>query len=473
MRRTKIICTLGPKCSDKETLREMLKNGMSVARLNFSHGDHEYHKNLIKTFRSVRDEMGIPAAVMLDTKGPEIRLGLIENGCAEIHEGDKFILTARDIIGSSKEASITYKELPKKLGKDSVILIDDGKIRLQVDSCTETDIECTVKFGGEIKDQKGLNIPYAELEMPYLNEKDKADLIFGIEQDVDYVAASFVRSKDDIIAMRKFLDYNGGHNIKIIAKIENIEGVRNFDDILKAADGIMIARGDMGVELEYYMLPGIQKKFIKKCCRAGKLVITATQMLESMIHSATPTRAEITDVANAVFDGTSAVMLSGETAAGDHPPLVVKVMAQIVQKAEEDMFDIFGEEEKRYDNDEYDITNAICDAACTTAKDVHATAIIAVTASGTTALRVSKFHPHEPIIASTPIVKTFHQLALAWGVHPVLALIQDNTDKLFRHAIDCAKQIDLVTEGDRVVITAGVPLKQAGTTNTLKVQIVD
>lgn len=473
MRRTKIICTLGPACSDRETLKAMLQNGMSVARFNFSHGTHEYHEKLMNTFRSVRDELNIPAALMLDTKGPEIRLGIIENGEATLQTGDNFTLTTKNINGNEKIVSVTYKDLPKQLKKDSVVLIDDGKIRLKVNDCTDTDINCTVEYGGVIKDKKGLNIPYVELNMPYLSDRDKADLLFGIKQNIDYIAASFIRNKDDIIAVRKFLDYNGGHNIKIIAKIENIEGVRNFDDILKYADGIMIARGDMGVELEYDMLPGIQKKFIKKCCRAGKLVITATQMLESMIHSATPTRAEITDVANAVFDGTSAVMLSGESAAGDHPPLVVEVMAKIVERAEQDMFDIYQEPERHYDNDEFDITNAICDAACTTARDVHATAIIAVTATGTTAIRVSKFHPHEPIIASTPFEKTFHQLSLIWGVYPVLALIQDNTENLFRHAIDCAKQIDLVTEGDRVVITAGVPLKQSGTTNTLKVQIVE
>ena len=469
MRRTKIICTLGPACRDEETLAAMLKNGMNVARFNFSHGDHAYHKEMMDTFRAVRDRLGIAAAVMLDTKGPEIRLGMLKNGSVTLREGQEFTLTTEEVIGDKNHAFVSYRELPGQLHKGDTLLIDDGKLRLQVQALTEKEIRCTVREGGLLKDRKGLNIPDVSLKMPFLSERDKTDLLFGIQQNVDYVAASFTRSKDDVVAMRKFLDYNGGHNIRIIAKIENIEGVRNFD----AADGIMIARGDMGVELEYDMLPGIQKKCIRKCCRAGKIVITATQMLESMIHSATPTRAEITDVANAVFDGTSAVMLSGESAAGDHPSLVVEVMAKIVERAEQDMFDIQQGISFHYDNDESDITNAICDAACTTARDVHATAIIAVTARGTTARRVSKFHPYEPIIASTPDRKTFHQLALSWGVFPVLALMQDNTDDLFRHAIDCAKQIDLVQAGDRVVITAGVPLKQAGTTNILKVQIVE
>lgn len=473
MRRTKIICTLGPACRDENTMANMLKNGMNVARFNFSHGDYEYHKEMMDTFRAVRNRLGVPAAVMLDTKGPEIRLGKVKNGSVFLKEGQEFTLTTENILGDENHVFVSYKELPGQLSEGDALLIDDGKLRLTVKSVTKKEIHCVVCDGGELKDRKGLNIPDVSLSMPFLSEQDKSDLLFGIQQKVDYVAASFTRSKDDVIAMRKFLDYNGGHDIRIIAKIENIEGVRNFDAILKAADGIMIARGDMGVELEYDMLPGIQKKCIRKCCRAGKIVITATQMLESMIHSASPTRAEITDVANAVFDGTSAVMLSGESAAGDHPALVVEVMVKIVERAEQDMFDIQQGIQFHYDNDESDITNAICDAACTTARDVHATAIIAVTARGTTAMRVSKFHPYEPIIASTPDKKTFHQLSLAWGVFPVLALMQDNTDDLFRHAIDCAKQIDLVAPGDRVVITAGVPLKQAGTTNILKVQVVE
>ena len=306
--------------------------------------------------------------------------------------------------------------------------------------------------------------------MPYISKKDEEDLIFAVKHDVDFISASFVRSKEDVIAMRKFLDYHGGHSIKIISKIENIEGVNNFDEILKHSDGIMVARGDMGVEIDYEKLPGLQKKFIRKCYQSGKMVITATQMLESMIHTATPTRAEITDVANAVFDGTSAIMLSGETAMGDHPARVVKVMAKIAQQAEKDAFEMGAYSGIKHDTEASDPANAICDAACTTARDVNAKAIIAVSKSGHTARRVSKFRPEETIVASTPEKKTFHQLSLSWGVYPVLALNQEDEESLFRHALDCAKQIDIVSKGDRVVIAAGIPT--SGSTNMLKVATV-
>ena len=309
--------------------------------------------------------------------------------------------------------------------------------------------------------------------MPYISRADEEDLIFGIAQNVDFIAASFVRSAQDVIALRKFLDYHGGHSIKIISKIENIEGVENFDAILNHSDGIMVARGDMGVEVAFERLPGLQKRFIRRCYQSGKMVITATQMLESMVHAYTPTRAEITDVANAVFDGTSAVMLSGETATGDHPALVVKVMAQIALQAEKDAFELNAYRGISYDSDTADVTNAICDAAATTARDVHARVIIAVTKSGLAARRVSKFRPEQTIVAATPERQTFHQLSLSWGVFPVLALHQNSTDDLFVHAIDCAKQIDIVSRGDKVVITAGVPLNIEGTTNLLKVQTVN
>ena len=341
---------------------------------------------------------------------------------------------------------------------------------LTVKELTDTDIVCDIKDGGPISNHKGVNIPNTRIDMPYLSKTDEEDLIFAIKQDLDFVSASFVRSKEDVIAVRKFLDYHGGHSIKIISKIENLEGVQNFDEILKYSDGIMVARGDMGVEIDYEKLPGLQKKFIKKCYRSGKMVITATQMLESMIHNATPTRAEITDVANAVFDGTSAIMLSGETAMGDHPARVVKVMAKIATQAENDAFEMNAYEGIKYDSESSDTANAICDAACTTARDVDAKAIIAVSKTGHTARRVSKFRPKEAIVASTPEVKTFHQLSLSWGVYPVLALSQDDEESLFRHAIDCAKQIDVVEKGDRVVIAAGVPT--SGSANILKVAVV-
>lgn len=472
MRKTKIICTLGPACNNEATIEQMLKNGMNVARFNFSHGTHEYHYEMMKMFRAVRDRLKLPAAVMLDTKGPEIRLGTFEGDKVTVKTCDEFTLTTRSVIGNEREVSISYADLPSQLIPGTKILIDDGKVLLRVKECTETDIICTVEFGGIISNRKSINIPRVHLSMPYMSKQDEEDVIFGIEQNVDFIAASFVRSKEDMITLRKFVNYHGGHNIKLIAKIENNEGVDNFDDILKYSDGIMVARGDMGVEIEYERLPGIQKKFIRKCYQSGKMVITATQMLESMIHSKTPTRAEITDVANAVFDGTSAVMLSGETAAGDHPALVVKVMAKIARQAEADAFDMFAYQGINYDDDYTDVTNAICDAAATTARDIDADAIIAVTKSGFTARRVSKFRPKQPIIAATPELTTFHQLSLSWGVFPVLSLNQTDTDSLFKHAVDCAKQIDLVSAGDKVVITAGVPLNLVGMTNLLKVQIV-
>ena len=472
MRKTKIICTLGPACNNEATIEQMLKNGMNVARFNFSHGTHEYHYEMMKMFRAVRDRLKLPAAVMLDTKGPEIRLGTFEGDKVTVKTCDEFTLTTRSVIGNEREVSISYADLPSQLIPGTKILIDDGKVLLRVQECTETDIICTVEFGGIISNRKSINIPRVHLSMPYMSKQDEEDVIFGIEQNVDFIAASFVRSKEDMITLRKFVNYHGGHNIKLIAKIENNEGVDNFDDILKYSDGIMVARGDMGVEIEYERLPGIQKKFIRKCYQSGKMVITATQMLESMIHSKTPTRAEITDVANAVFDGTSAVMLSGETAAGDHPALVVKVMSKIARQAEADAFDMFAYQGINYDDDYTDVTNAICDAAATTARDIDADAIIAVTKSGFTARRVSKFRPKQPIIAATPELTTFHQLSLSWGVFPVLSLNQTDTDSLFTHAVDCAKQIDLVSAGDKVVITAGVPLNLVGMTNLLKVQIV-
>ncbi len=473
MRKTKIVCTLGPACAKEEVMEAMLKNGMNVARFNFSHGTHEYHHKMMETFRTVRDRLRLPAAVLLDTKGPEIRLGDFEGGKVTLRRGERFTLTTMPCLGDESHAGITYPHLPKQLHAGVRILLDDGKVSMTVEETTDTDIICRVDIGGVLSNHKSINIPNFHIDMPYISEQDEKDLIFGIEHDVDFIAASFVRCKEDVIALRKFLNYHGGHSIKIISKIENIEGVNNFDEILKNCDGIMVARGDMGVEVAFERLPGLQKRFIRKCYQSGKMVITATQMLESMIHSSTPTRAEITDVANAVFDGTSAVMLSGETAAGDHPALVVRVMAQIAEQAENDAFDMNIYEDIKYDSDTSDVTNAICDAAATTARDVHAKVIIAVTKSGLTARRVSKFRPSQTIVAATPEVKTYHQLGLSWGVVPVLALNQNSTDDLFVHAIDCAKQIDLLSHGDKAVITAGVPLNIEGTTNLLKVQIVN
>ncbi|NLG25930.1 MAG: pyruvate kinase, partial [Clostridiales bacterium] len=326
MKKTKIVCTLGPACSDEAVLEKMLQGGMNVARLNFSHGTHDAHREAIARFRRVRDRLGLPAAVMLDTKGPEIRLGQFAGGGVVVAEGAPYTLTARPITGDGRIASFSYAELPKRVSPNTLILIDDGNVAMRVQSIDGPDIHCVVKYGGRLSDHKSINVPSVPLHIPYLSANDQSDILFGIENDVDYIAASFVRSKEDVIALRKFIDYNGGHAIKIIAKIENGEGIANFDEILRHADGIMVARGDMAVEVEYERLPGIQKRFIRRCYQAGKVVITATQMLESMINQPNPTRAEITDVANAVFDGTSAVMLSGESAVGKYPDRAVRVM---------------------------------------------------------------------------------------------------------------------------------------------------
>ena len=471
-KKTKIVCTLGPASSSEEVIEKMLKNGMNVARFNFSHGTHEYHKELMETFKKVRDRLKLSAGIMLDTKGPEIRIGEMGGGSAMIEKGNEFILTTDAVVGDENRAPISYADLPLQLSPGQRILMDDGKLILEVKSTTSTDIICTVLEGGILKTHKSVNVPNTHLNMPYISEKDEADLLFGIEMGVDFIAASFVRTADDVIALRKFVDFHGGHDIGIISKIENIEGINNFDAILRHSDGIMVARGDMGVEVSFEKLPGLQKKFIRKCYQSGKMVITATQMLESMINNYSPTRAEITDVANAVFDGTSAVMLSGETTIGVNPVRVVEVMSKIVAQAEKDAFEMNAYGDMSYSSARGDVTGAICDAACTTARDLHAKAVIAVTKSGDTARGVSKYRPFEHIVAATPEIKTFHQLSLSWGVIPVHSIMQKDADALFRHAIDCAKQIDLVSPGDIVVITSGIPVTISGTTNILKVDTV-
>ena len=472
MRRTKIVCTIGPATNSEEMLTKLVRSGMNVARLNFSHGTHEYHKDTLERIKRVRRREGMPVAILLDTKGPEIRVKDFKDGFAELREGAEFTLTTREIEGTEQAVTVTYAGMPAELSEGNSILIDDGNIELCVKRCTETDVICQVVRGGRISNHKGINVPNVHLDMPFLSEQDQSDILFGIENDVDFIADSFVRCKEDVIALRKFVDYHGARDLRIIAKIENIEGVNNFDEILRYADGIMVARGDMGVELSFERLPGLQKRFIKKCYQSGKMVITATQMLESMISHANPTRAEITDVANAVFDGTSAVMLSGETAMGKYPALAVEVMGRIVTQAENDAFEMDAYAGISYEIDNNDTTNAVCDATCTTARDISAKAIIAVTKSGQTARRMSKFRPVQPIVAATPVEKTFHQLALSWGVFPVLARLQSSSDELLLHAIDCAKQIDAVENGDIVVIAAGIPLDTTGSTNLMRVAVV-
>ncbi len=476
MLKTKIVCTLGPASNSPEMIEKMIRAGMNVARLNFSHGTHEEHAEVIDRIRKAREKLGVPLAVMLDTKGPEIRLGQFKDGSAELTDGSVFTLRTTDPEkeGDASGVWISYAELPGQISKGTRILLNDGAIELVTEEILpeEGTIRTVVKSGGVIKSGKGVNVPNVHLDMPHMSDRDKNDLIFGIEQDVDFVAASFVRSRADVVGMRKFLDYHGGHNIKIISKIENLEGVDNFDEILAVSDGIMVARGDMGVEVDFERLPGLQKRFIKECYQSGKMVITATQMLESMIEKPTPTRAEISDVANAVFDGTSAVMLSGETAVGNHPLLAVRAMARIAEQAEKDAVEQDAYNDMQYVIDEDDVTAALCDAACTTAKDIRAKAIVTLTTTGKSARRMSKFRPTQPVVAATPLVKTFHQLALSWGVYPVLSLRQETLENLLVHAVDCAKELDLVSPGDLVVIAAGVPVLTPGNTNLLKVEVV-
>ena len=473
LKKTKIVCTLGPASRDAGVMEEMLKAGMNVARLNFSHGTHEEHRKTIETFRSVRDKLGIPAAVLLDTKGPEIRLGDFENGSELLQQGDEFILTSEICSGCREKVSTTYKNLPSQVEKGTGILIDDGRIRLEVAETTDTDVICTVINGGKVSSRKGVNIPNKSLDLEYISEADRSDILFGIDMDVDYVAASFVRSGRDVAELRKLLNDNGGERIKIISKIENTEGIDNFDEILRLSDGIMVARGDMGVEVDFEKLPGIQKKFIKGCCKAGKPVITATQMLESMTSNPAPTRAEITDVANAVFDGTSAVMLSGESAAGMYPVETVKTMAKIVCRAEKDAEEVNQYKFLEVETDERDVSNAIGHAACTTAKDIKAKAIIAITTSGYTAEMMSKYKPTEPIIAATPTKKTYHQQALTRGVYPVLNSYKDDWNELMDEAADAAKAAGFVESGDSVVFSAGMPLQTPGTTNLIRVKVIE
>jgi len=473
MRKTKIVCTVGPACRNVNTLREMVKAGMSVARLNFSHGDHAYHEETIAMVKQVREEMNVPLAILLDTKGPEIRTRNFVNGYEDLEEGQLFTFTVREVEGDKNICQVSYPGFARCMTKGDTVLIDDGKIRLVVEECNEEDVICRVLNSGRVSNHKGINVPNVHMDMPFLSASDKADLLFGVQMDVDFVAASFVRSAQDVVDMRKYLNYYGGHHIGIISKIENAEGIDNFDAILEKSDGIMVARGDMGVEVDYTRLPGIQKRLISSCYKAGKMVITATQMLESMSTNPSPTRAEITDVANAVFDGTSAVMLSGETAAGKYPVEAVHTMAYIAEQAEQDALTLPARSGVHYDIPDGNITNAVCDAACRAARDVNAKAIVALTKSGGTARNVSKFRPRQPIVAATPDVKTYHQLSLSWGVYPVVSLEQHEYQDLLTHAVDCAKQIDMVDRGDVAVIVAGMPLGLTGNTNVLQVNVVE
>ncbi|MDK2799733.1 MAG: pyruvate kinase [Clostridiales bacterium] len=471
MRKTKIVCTLGPATDDPAILKKLMENGMNVARLNFSHGDHAEQRKRVNTFKQLREELQLPIALLLDTKGPEIRIKKFADNAVELKQGQNFILTTREVIGNNEIVSITYEGLPKDVSAGNRILIDDGLIELIVMEVNKTDIKCEVKNGGKVSNHKGVNVPGIAINLPYISEKDKEDILFGIENDFEFIAASFVRNAYDVLEVRKLLERNGGANIQIIAKIENSQGVENIDDILRVSDGIMVARGDMGVEIPLEDLPIIQKMLIEKCYSAGKPVITATQMLDSMIRNPRPTRAETTDIANAIYDGTSAIMLSGETSIGKYPIESLITMATIARRTERAI-----DYKKRFAMTNFNmlsnVTNAISHATCTTAHDLGATAIISVTKSGHTARMVSKFRPACPIIATTISEKVYRQLSLTWGVYPFMSETKETTDDLFDHAVEKAVQSGIVKNGDLVVITAGLPVGVSGTTNILKVHLV-
>ena len=472
MRKTKIVCTMGPATDNEEVLRELVLAGMNVARFNFSHGTHEEQKKRMDMMKRVRTECKKPIALLLDTKGPEIRTGDFEGGKVSIKEGQTFTLTNREIIGDNTITSITYDKLYMDVHPGSAILIDDGLLEFVVDKVEGTDIICTAKNNGFISNHKGINVPGIHLNMPYMSEKDKADILFGIEQEVDFIAASFVRNAEDVKQIRRLLNENGGKDINIISKIENAEGVDNIDEIIEASEGIMVARGDMGVEIPGEDVPVIQKLIIKKVYNAGKQVITATQMLDSMMKNPRPTRAETTDVANAIYDGTSAIMLSGETAAGLYPIESLKTMVRIAERTQRDIDyrkRFFHFDRKANPN----VTDAVCHATCTTAIDLNAKAILTVTMSGTSARMVSRYRPPCTIIAGTTSDRASRQLNMSWGVEPIHLNEQSEIFNLFDYAVEQAKSGGLLEKGDTVVITAGVPLGISGSTNMIKVQVVE
>lgn len=470
MRKTKIICTIGPASEKEEVFRQLILEGMNVARFNFSHGTYEEHLRKLNTLKKIREELDMPIAALLDTKGPEIRLGNFKEGKIHLKKGQTFTLTNREIEGDEQCVSITYKNLIHDVEEGSRILIDDGLVEMRVEHLTETDIVCKVLNEGQISNHKGVNVPGVHLTMPYISEKDYDDIIFGIENGYDFIAASFARSAEDILEIRKIFQERHCNTINIIAKIENMEGVQNIDEIIRVSDGIMVARGDMGVEIPLEEVPVIQKQIIKKVLEAGKQVITATQMLDSMMKNPRPTRAEATDVANAIYDGTSAIMLSGETAAGLYPVESIKTMVRIAERTEADI-DYVSRFRNRRIGQKPDVTNAISHATCTTAMDLNAAAIITVTKSGTTARMISKFRPDCVIVGGSTEEHVCRQLNLSWGVVPLKIEEQKSADELFDHSVDRAMEQGIVKQGDLTVITAGVPLGVSGTTNLVKVHV--
>lgn len=468
VRKTKIVCTIGPAVEDENILRQMMLEGMNIARLNMSHGDHEEHGRRLAMIKKLREELKLPVAVLLDTKGPEIRLGDFEQKQVVLKQGQLFTLTTNEILGNKESAYITYAGLPYDVTPGNRILIDDGLVEMEVESVVGEEIRCLVKNTGVISARKGVNVPGVSLSLPFINEKDYKDLRFAVEQEFDFVAASFTRSAEDIRELKYILKEFGGEKIKVIAKIENSQGVENLNEILQAADGVMVARGDMGVEIPLEEVPVIQKEMIKKVYGTGKQVITATQMLDSMIQYPRPTRAEANDVANAVYDGTSAIMLSGETASGKYPLECVRTMVRIAGRTEQDI-----DYKKRFLQSwlptEGSITNAISKATVNAAIELDARAIVTVTESGRTAYMISRYRPFCPVIACTSNQQTYRQLSLSWGVVPLLIEEKEELDQLFEEAIQAVERASMAEEGDVLVLTAGVPLGTSGTTNLLKV----
>ena len=470
MRKTKIICTIGPSCSDKNTLKEMCLAGMNVARLNFSHGTHEDYLEKIKLIKDVRDELKVPLAIMLDTKGPEYRIKTFENGKITLKDGDEFTLTADEIVGNNTRVSVNYKGLPQELSNGDIILLNDGMLKLKVEKVEGNDIKCNVLVGGELSNRKSMSFPDKHLHQIYLSEQDKSDILFGIQNDVDFIACSFVSCKQDMVDVKEFIMQNGGNDIDLIAKIENRSGVDNIEEICEECTGIMIGRGDMGVEIPYEELPAIQKSLITKCRLLGKRVITATEMLESMIYNPRPTRAEISDVANAVYDGTSAIMLSGETAAGKYPVETVKAMSKIAEHTEENIH-----YKKRFFSNSFkikDTVDAVSHATCAMAMDIDAKAIVVCSLSGKTARMVSRFRPPMNVMGLTTNEKTYRKLAMSWGVLPKMCDKFDSTDVLFYTAKNIAINEFSLENGDHIVITGGMTNGISGNTNTIKVENV-
>ena len=467
MRKTKIICTLGPSTDKGDVLRDLIANGMNVARFNFSHGSYEEHGGRLAKLKALREELGKPVAALLDTKGPEIRLKEFKNGVEMLEAGQTFTLTTREVEGTKEICSVTYKDLPQDVQPGGTIMLDDGLIMLHIEQVTDTDIICTVLNSGKIKTKKGVNVPGVHLSMPYLSQKDREDIIFGVQNGFDFIAASFVRTAQDVYDIRNLLnEYDS--NIRIIAKIENREGVNNIDSILSAADAVMVARGDLGVEIDFTELPGIQKDIIDRSFSFGKPIVTATQMLDSMMVTPRPTRAEISDVANAIYDGTSAIMLSGETAAGDYPVEALKTMSAIAERTENEEH----YRSQRHAEIQISVSDATAHAACLTAKDVNAAAIVTVSESGNTARLLSKYRPKQPIIACVMREQVQRQLSLSWGITPLMMSLAHSTDELIEMSTALAKENGYLHNGELAVVTAGVPVGVSGTTNMIKIHMV-